>query len=362
MVACPACHTPTPFSGDFSRRKVGLVYEDASFNVTTVVQAWYNYSSAATRKILRSKVFNNTDGQEMGDSNICIACHSGTAGGNVIKQNVSNNLINCANQTALPSIVCRLSGGSTVTSGLTHSFWSTVDFIDPHGFAAANILLPDNLRAGYEYRLSTTTTPYHANNIGTGTTGPCVGCHMSSPKKHVFSPISSSASTGAITAITTTLCSSCHPGIDAGFLETEKKGYQAALTVITAQLEARGVYFNATKSPYFFTTSAYSTPVTDWNTPAPPVPITGYPITAPGSPGQKQGANLFGAAFNLRLMEADSGWVHNPNSTKRLLYDTIDYLDDGNPYNNTVSSAITNAAVASTVKTDASNYLIPRPL
>jgi len=348
MVACNACHNNTTgFDTTSSRRTVGIT--EGVFG-TTVVQAWYNYSSAATKKIIRSKLYTHTAGYELIDSNICIACHSGKAAGNLIKQNASNNLANCASTTLFPSIVCRLSGGVTVTSGLNSSFWSNVDFIDPHGMAAANLMMPDNLRAGYEYRLNTTQSPSHANIGFDGTQGPCVGCHMSSPQKHVFSPVSS-ASNGVISAITTNLCTTCHGAINAGFLATKKAGYQAALTVIASQLAVRGVYYNANKAPYFFTTADTAqqsslTRVTNWNAPAP----------------LSQGANLMGAAFNLRLHQSDAGWMHNPTSSKRLLYDTIDYLDDGNPANNTVATTIQNlAGVNQTVKDSAAAYLIPRP-
>jgi hypothetical protein len=240
--------------------------------------------------------------------------------------------------------------------GLTNGFWSTANFIDPHGMAAANIMMPDNLRAGYEYRLNVSQTPAHAaiGFVEGGTQGPCVACHMSSPRKHVFSPVSS-ASSGAITAITSPLCSTCHGvtafTIDAGYIETKKEGYQAALTVIAAQLAARGVYFNAAKPPYFFTTNVVAsqgpaTRVTNWNAPAP----------------LSQGAQLMGAALNLRLHQSDAGWVHNATSSKRLLYDTIDYLDDGNPANNSVAVTIQNlAGVDQTTKVRATAYLIPRP-
>ena len=352
MVACNACHSPTPFSADFSRRTVGII--EPNFG-TTVVQAWYNYSSAATKKIIRSKQFANQSGNEFTDSNICIACHSGKTAGNLIKQTTASPTT-CASQTVLPSIVCRL-GNGTVSTGLTHAFWSNVDFIDPHGTSAANIMIPDNLRAGYEYRPNSATTTNHSD-IGTDSTqGPCVACHMSAPKKHVFSPISS-ASNGTITAITTTLCSTCHGAGGGAFtinspadLETRRVGYQAALTVITTQLAAKGVFFNPALPPYFFTTSNTalqnnSTRVTDWNTPAPLL----------------QGANLMGAAFNLRLLQSDAGWVHNGTTSKRLLYDTIDYLDDGNPTNNTVSVAIQNlAGIDQTTKNNATAYIGTRP-
>jgi hypothetical protein len=154
------------------------------------------------------------------------------------------------------------------------------------------------------------------------------------------------------------LCSSCHssgPGFtinSAADLETKREGYQAALTVITTQLAARGIYFNPTLPPYFFTTSNTalqnnSTQVTNWNAAA----IFGG-----------QGANLMGAAFNLRLLSTDAGWVHNGTTSKRLLYDTIDYLDDGNPNNNTVAVTIQNlAGLDQTSKNNATSYLIPRP-
>ena len=354
MVACNACHSPTPFSADFSRRTVGII---ENTNFTNVVQAWYNYSSAATKTIIRSKQFTNQSGNEFTDSNICIACHSGKVAGNVIKQTTANPAV-CANATSLPSIVCRL-GNGTVSTGLTHAFWSNVDFIDPHGMAAANIMIPDNLRAGYEYRPNSATTTSHSD-IGTDSTqGPCVACHMSAPKKHVFSPISS-ASNGVITAVTTTLCSNCHGGSGPAFtisspadLETRRVGYQAALSVITAQLAAKGVFFNTDLPPYFFTTfntalQNNSSRVTNWN--------------APASLIGGQGANLMGAAFNLRLLSTDAGWVHNGTTSKRLLYDTIDYLDDGIPTNNTVAVAIQNVVGEDqTTKNNAIAYIGTRP-
>jgi len=136
-------------------------------------------------------------------------------------------------------------------------------------------------------------------------------------------------------------------------LETRKEGYQAALTVIAAQLAARGVFFNAVKPPYFFTTADTTqqsalTRVTNWN------------ATAPLS----QGANLLGAAFNLRLLQADAGWVHNGATVKRLLYDTIDYLDDG-LQNNSIATSIPNMPGVNQAVKDAvvgqAGYLKTRP-
>jgi hypothetical protein len=119
--------------------------------------------------------------------------------------------------------------------------------------------------------------------------------------------------------------------------------------VIAAQLAAKGIYYNAAKAPYFFTTAdpAQQTPATrtvNWNSPG----------------GAFQGANLMGSAFNLRLLQPGAGWVHNSGYSKRLLYDTIDYLDDGNAINNTVSTAIQNLGIDQTTKDKAAAYIIPR--
>jgi hypothetical protein len=136
---------------------------------------------------------------------------------------------------------------------------------------------------------------------------------------------------------------------DAGSLQAKKSGYQAALTVIAAQLAAKGIYYDAVVAPYFFTTANQSQHIfanrtVNWNNSA-----------------TFQGANLMGAAFNLRLLQPGAGWVHNSGYSKRLLYDTIDYLDDGNPTNDTVAITIQNlAGVDQTVKDSATAYIIPR--
>jgi trimeric autotransporter adhesin len=318
MVSCPACHNPTPFNASFGRRNVGIIDDESggASSYTSVVKGWYNYSSAVTKKITRSKLFVNPSGfdSDMTDSNICITCHSGRATGDLIRQSAS-----CVN---LPSIACRVGNGNA-TTGLNGTFWGNVDFIDPHGGGAANFMFPDGQHAGYEYKAGAVLVPYHINiNIGAAnsTQGPCVGCHMSSANKHSFSVIST-ASNGIISGIRTDLCLDCHGSlaapIDPAALQAKKSSYAASLAFIQGQLAGKGIYYNRTKAPYFFTVSdpAQQTPATrvvNWNRDA-----------------TFKGANLMGAAFNLRLLDSSAGWVHNGSYAKRLLFDTIDYLNDG---------------------------------
>ncbi|WP_224963018.1 cytochrome c3 family protein [Geomonas subterranea] len=347
MIGCPACHAPTPFDSRYSRNIVGIAnYATYTYDVIS----WSGYSSAATGKIVRPKLYSTTSGsRDMGDSNICIACHAGKGAGGVIKQVTPGFRGAFICPPDAPSIVCRLGGGAH-DPGLSNSFWSNVDFIDPHGGTGPNLMYPGDLPQGYEYRPGQTTTSTFHVNLGMDGTwrGPCVGCHMSAPAKHSFKAISTS-SNGVISGVTATSCSStsCHGGVAFAMtpsaLETKRTGYRAALSFISAQLAARGIHYNRGRYPYFFTTpdpaqQSQETRVVDWNL-----------------SGTVQGAHVMGAAFNLRLLDSGSGWVHNASYAKRLLYDTIDYLDDGAPDNNSVEATVLqNPAVF--------GYVTPRPL
>ncbi|MBJ6727332.1 PKD domain-containing protein [Geomesophilobacter sediminis] len=351
MVSCPTCHTPAPFSDSFSRRPVGLSYNNGVNDIAAVV-AYFNYSSKATKLIKRSKIIfdpANLSYLGPGDSNLCIACHAGRAAGDLIKTTVTS----CTNS---PTIACRLGNGNQ-TQGATNNaantdpaFWSNVDFIDPHRGTTVNMMYPDNLRPAYEYRGSTTASTYHLN-IGydnpDAPQGPCVGCHMASAdKKHAFSPLST-ATNGAIGGVTTDLCYGCHGpggafdfGTNLSTLQTKKTGYFAALSFIKAQLAAKNIFYNAEVAPYFFKTAdaaqqSYANRVTNWY----------FFDTALGK--AFQGADLMGAAFNLRLLDSDNGWVHNGTYSRKVLFDTIDYLDDGNAnsvYTTLTTSTLSDAA------------------
>ena len=345
MIACSACHY-SPFNSDvdvntgtsFDRRVVGV---DLLGNGNLYVTGYYGYSSAQTGKTILTKVYD-----DKGDSNICITCHTGKAAG--------SNITSVA--------------GKVGTNG---SFWQNVQFMSPHYMGSAGILFQAAVRPtpplyipgfkiGYEYRAWNFYNPVIAfahPGIGDGVQGPCVACHMDgSVRKHLFSPVSSSR--GVITAITSTTCDVqyCHansvPSFNASFLQSKKDGYQASLTVVAALLAAKGIYFNPVVYPYFFTTSDplqqnFGTMTLDWTRTINSV---------------KFGSDVMGAAFNLKLLQTDAGsWAHNDIYTKRLLYDTIDFLDDGNPNNNTVQTTINSMSIDQTIKTKALGYIWPRP-
>lgn len=76
--------------------------------------------------------------------------------------------------------------------------------------------------------------------------------------------------------------------------------------------------------------------------------------------GDRYGKNFMGSAFNFNLLEHDPGaYIHNRMYVKRLIYDSIDWLDD-TQMNNSVGTTLNalNGAVYAW-KADAMSYLLP---
>lgn len=229
---------------------------------------------------------------DVAGSNVCLSCHSGRGSGQKIKDSV------------YPDDILGSHFGS----------------FNSHYLAAGGVLFRT---IGYEFDgLDYENVSYFGHDkIGseaapnTGTNGPCVGCHMGTSESHLFSPVKHD-SDGHITEIIANekTCSNCHSGehvITVEELEENEEGFEAALEALETQLAARGIYYGS-GYPYFFTTP---------------------------DPDQQNSGNRFtnwpdkdtlGAAFNLNMLSHEPGaFAHNRYYTKRLIYDSIDRLDDG---------------------------------
>lgn len=139
--------------------------------------------------------------------------------------------------------------------------------------------------------------------------GPCLSCHTSN---HTFRVFSYSAN-GIITGInSSSVCKNCHIGnalpMSPADAENYRKGYNAALAALKKELLLK-------------------------------------------DPAGTLHINNAGAWFNYKLLSADpGGYAHNPTYVKILIYDSIDWIDDG----------VINRSVATTIgsTTDAGNYLL----
>ncbi len=255
-------------------------------------------------------------------SNICITCHSGRESGESL-----NNVTNFANASFVNSHYLGVAGLMYVKAGFT-------GFIDPNtpiGTSTYGKSLTSTEDGGAvsstHRRLGTKAINNDSHNPAAfvpgkfDTNGPCVTCHMQG--------------TGQATRTTShtweinwnaynEVCLKCHDeegGVPLGptnyktlFIEEQAEFFKSALELgFDKLLHNYGIQFKP-NYPYFFNLDG--TAVKDW--------------TRGGALSQADAKKLMGACFNLNLLEHEpAAFVHARTYVRRLLYDTIDFLDDG---------------------------------
>ncbi|MBI5740803.1 MAG: hypothetical protein HZA16_08780 [Nitrospirae bacterium] len=227
-------------------------------------------------------------------SYICVNCHSGRQTGQYIKD-----------LSSTPS--------------------SSFSNYNPHYLADGGILFRT---IGYEFSdldYSNVTGFAHAS-IGTGEgsdgdQGPCVGCHMLTDDDHTnheLEPVEKDDDGDVINIkVYTKVCSRCHDSESTliSTLNTRDTQYNAALDALQTQLANDGIYYCGDYHPYFWKNSASCTDS----------------AKRTSSYQYMTWANLdtLGAAFNFNLLKhIPVAYAHNREYVRRLLYDSIDFLDD----------------------------------
>ncbi|NTV48419.1 MAG: hypothetical protein HGB32_06635 [Geobacteraceae bacterium] len=284
------------------------------------------------------------DFPNVGISDRCILCHAGRANDQLIKQ--VGSIVNLRRHGRVSTHVA---GAGTMFKKLGFEFYSTSHYDQPSGL------------------------PYKHDQLGMDNgKGPCVTCHMSSSEQHSFQVVSKDDDNTTITSINTMLCSTCHGtagigNVNSNFkgsvatLNTQKTGYTAALKALNAWLAVKSI-------------GSFST--TNWlrsATYAPALTTAGFDQTAckPASAGGTTysdyvlGIRNMGASINSSYLNNDpGGFIHNDLYVKRIIYDSIDWLDDCK-LNGSVGSAIdftnnalfTSAILLPTDITNAKLYL-----
>ncbi len=383
LVHCQRCHTSTGFKNlisdpanytyDFPNNTYGNIYSSA-YDITNgvivnssdglhreMLYCWACHESVTTGEVrgvgLAFEDFApydepagriaNVPGIE--GSNTCIACHSGSESGGEI-------------------------------SASTEDFTNT-PYVNSHYLTAGGILFRT---VGYEFTGSYVQSggdyddePYfHHSSVGTaaypetGENGPCAGCHMSSDEGHTFEVVLRDITgNGLINSIASDICSECHAGdyaLTAQDLNHEYEEFEASLEVLKTQLAINGLYY-ASYHPYFFN-SPYVEGYAEDNSCSENLPIFNWQkggttayigeeqyyigsgvwecisdgALVPGTAGT--GKDRMGAAFNYGMLHHEPGaYAHNSLYTKRLLFDSIDLLEDGAPDGVIAEGYINNA-------------------
>lgn len=360
--SCQKCHTATgianflndpagydPANNDFSHLSGWVKYNSRS-NPTyakqtspqqEVLYCWGCHSNAGTGELRNpgALTVQYTGAPEtypnIGNSNLCLACHTGQQSGNSVKATTGD----FSNLSFINSHY--LAAGGTVFGKTGYQYDGSNRSYD----SSANNFVHDKL--GVSATGIAAADAYIANN-GLSSSGPCAVCHMTSEKlgqktSHTYSPFSEYASSDVSL---NPVCVTCHTTRGAGtnakagwFEGTWKLRSDAALDALKAQLAVRG--FNYTSNyPYFAAKNWLSAGDTD-------------------TTGNTTGKHNLGAAFNYNLLVHDPGAVaHNRYYVRRLIYDSIDWLD-----NNTLDFSVSTTLnaldpVAHPYKTDAITFLI----
>ena len=241
---------------------------------------------------------------DLNGANICESCHTGRETGQFVKNYVALNN----------------------TVGVT-GYWATQNFgtYNSHYLAAGGTIfrITGFEFAGQDYSNSPDYLHFLIGMPGgpaaTGTNGPCVGCHMhSTDVGHTLEPVTRAGGpmdlTGPITAIPANdqICANCHNGTTVFVQSTTimqglHDGYNAALTALTDMLASKGIYYSSEAYPYYYSNTTLTTPFANW-------------------PDE----NTLGAAYNNNLLTREpGGYVHNSDYARHLIFDSIDFLQNG---------------------------------
>ncbi len=201
-----------------------------------------------------------------------------------------------------------------------------------HHGVAAGTLFSSVTHTGFEFDGLNYANPSYFKHdiIGTDTangSGPCASCHMSG-KSHSFKAVD--AATQTIT--NQALCDTCHTAehglMTYATIEEESAGYQNAGALLVDMVKVQNAQTNYTGSAILYSTTV---------------------------------ANDYKAHQNSKLSSDEAGgFVHNRIYVKRLIFDSIDWLDNG-ALNGTITIPAAYAEARAWLGADASGVVTRRP-
>jgi len=267
MLYCWGCHSSV---------KTGVLRNPGALTLDFVFLAGPDQDPAGVRNFVVMP--------DKGKSNVCGACHSGRGNDTTIRDAVANNRRST-----------RFAGHHAPTAGSLYAEVVHTGFeFTGRSYAPPAFFLHDDIRV---------------NNVAPETgDGPCVGCHMADTANHNFLAVTEDGA-GDITAITNQpLCDTCHGGgVTPAFLNQRRIDFADARQILLDLVDNSVTnYLDAD--------------------------LTQRSDAAAGRPTGFDNAPLeaYGAMQNsLYMVEEPCIYVHNDFYGKRLLFDSIDWLQDG---------------------------------
>lgn len=343
--ACQKCHTatgssnflndPTTYNAannDFSHLS-GWTATNKTSAQNEVLYCWGCHNNAETGAlripaagIPADYKFNgaNFNFPNVGASTVCFGCHGGRVGGDNIKA------LTTAGNTF--TAVGFQNSHYMAAAGLMYVKGGYTNFIDPATVIGSSTYgksltsTDDGGAIGSTHRKLGTAamaTDSHVGGRGLIAGGPCATCHYANGNhelelgKDAFEKVCVNCHT-AEGAVTLTA-----ENYKEFFVEEQAAPFQDALALAIATLKTKyNITYDAAVNPYFFDDAAFpgqphasATQVKDW--------------TRGGALSALEAEKLMGACFNINLLNREpAAYVHARTYTRRLIYDSIDFLDD----------------------------------
>ena len=196
--------------------------------------------------------------------------------------------------------ICHGGRGSASEAALTDARSSR---FNGHHAPTAGVMFSAQTHIAYEYAgQNYINAAFQHDKIGLNGRGPCASCHMSG-SNHTFLSVTEAG--GVITQINNqALCDTCHGGaITPDALENKSGGYEEASAILNKYVSNEAGFKNYLNLA--ITSSNYNDLVA--------VPNDAY--------GAYQNGKLIG--------DEPCAYVHNPAYAKRIVFDSIDWMDNG---------------------------------
>ncbi len=301
------------------------------------------YVAPYTPSLGASKAFPGKD--VIGNSQLCIPCHAGLDSGATVEALDETKMNNTG---FINSHYMAAAGLMYVKNGFT-------DFIDPatafgtSTYGASLKATDDGGALGSTHRKLGTAALIGDHGITAADTavisdGPCVTCHM--PKaSHTWE-----ISTDSFNEV----CVKCHKAegttvltadnFKTVFIEEQSAVFQDALNLALATLKSKyNISYNQALYPYFYDDSLSTVgAVKDW--------------TRGGALTGAEAKKLMGACFNINVLKRDpAAFAHARTYARRLLYDSIDFMD-----NRVIDMSVGQTALNSGLKDSAGNLIFTK--
>lgn len=341
-VSCIRCHTSTGFIG-YVQSNFTLPTQtwakagDKSFEVLTckACHTDYNFKNRVRQAGAFTAPYNGGKSPatfpSVSSSNLCIPCHTGRESGDTV------NAVTDFTKSGFKNSHYLAAAGLMYMKAGFINFTSLSAPIGTNTYGKS--LLPDSTStpggvAGgvtSTHRLLGTSGIVGSHGVTAGNldqNGPCVICHLNANTTGADNMNRATSHTLAINQNTITqVCNKCHSsegGVNITtianfqqyFLEPNSSAFQTALKLATTLLQTNwGIKYDPNAYPYFYDLNNGGKAVTDWTR---------------GTNNQAFGKKMMGACFNLNLLNKEpAAYAHARTYTRRLIYDSIDFLDDG---------------------------------